>query len=66
MIKRLIQRIMSEKIQGLIRHGLTVIGTYGVTAGFIDEDMVMEVVGAIMTLGSFVWSWISKNKTEEK
>lgn len=66
MIKRLIQRIMNDKITGLIRHILTFIGGYLVTQGIIDETMLTEVVGAIITLVGFAWSWKDKADREEK
>jgi hypothetical protein len=55
---------MSDKISGLLRHILTFVGGYLVTAGIIDEAMLMEVVGAIITLVGFVWSWKSKKEEE--
>ena len=57
---------MNEKIQGLLRHILTFIGGYLVTSGIIDEAILSEVVGAIITITGFVWSWIGKDKEEEK
>jgi len=67
MIKKLIYKIMNDKIAGLIRHGLTFIGGYLVTDGIIDESTLTEVVGAIITLIGFVWSWIDKkDETTDK
>lgn len=43
---------MDEKIKGLVRHALTVAGTVLVTKGVIDEAMLTEVVGAVITLTS--------------
>lgn len=58
---------MNDKIAGLIRHGLTFIGGYLVTDGIIDESTLTEVVGAIITLIGFVWSWIDKkDETTDK
>ena len=65
MIKRLIQRIMDEKIKGILRHILTFAGGYLVTAGIIDEALLMEVVGALITLTGFVWSFISKKDKDK-
>lgn len=56
---------MDEKIKGLVRHALTVAGTVLVTKGVIDEAMLTEVVGAVITLTSFVWSFISKKETDK-
>jgi len=63
-MKKLILKIMSDKISGLLRHILTFVGGYLVTSGIIDEAMLMEVVGAIITLVGFVWSWKSKKEEE--
>ena len=57
---------MNDKIQGLLRHILTFIGGYLVTSGIIDEAILSEVVGAIITITGFVWSWLGKDKEEEK
>lgn len=51
-----------EQIYGLIRHALTVLGGAFVTKGYIDAEIVPEVVGAVMTLVGVVWSYQSKNK----
>lgn len=57
---------MDNTLSGLIRHGLTFIGGLLVSKGIIDEQTLPEVIGAIMTLGGFVWSFISKKpKVEE-
>lgn len=55
---------MSEKVKGLLRHVLTFAGTVLVTKGVIDEAMLTEVVGAVITLTSFVLSWIDKQPKE--
>lgn len=62
---KLLSNMMNDKIAGLLRHILTFVGGYLVTAGIIDEQMLTEVVGAIITLVGFVWSWTSKKETEE-
>ena len=53
---------MDNTLNGLIRHGLTFIGGLLVSKGYMDEQTLMEVIGSIMTLGGFVWSFISKKK----
>lgn len=57
---------MSDKVAGLIRHVLTFLGGYLVTKGIIDEGTLQEVIGAIITLSGFVWSFISKKEPTEK
>ena len=51
---------MNNTLAGLIRHGLTFLGGLLVTKGYIDAEMVQEIVGAVMTLGGFVWSVLDK------
>jgi hypothetical protein len=65
-MKKLILKIMSDKISGLLRHILTFVGGYLVTSGIIDEAILSEVVGAIITIIGFVWSWVGKDKKEDK
>jgi hypothetical protein len=65
MIRRLIFKMMNEKIQGLFRHVLTFSAGILVTKGIVDEDMVLDLVGAIMTLTGFVWSFLSKKEVEK-
>ena len=51
---------MNKKVEGLIRHVLTFIGGLFITKGFIDESTLQEVIGALITLGGFVWSYVDK------
>ena len=55
---------MNDKILGIIRHGLTFLGSVLVTQGVIDDAMFTELFGAAMTLIGGIWSVIDKNKTE--
>ena len=57
---------MNDKIKGLLRHALTFVGGYLVADGLIDEVVLEEVVGAIITLTGFVWSFISKEDKTDK
>ena len=57
--------MMNEKIQGLFRHILTFGAGILVTKGIIDEDIVLDLVGAVMTLTGFVWSFLSKKEEVE-
>ncbi len=51
-----------EQIYGLIRHGLTAVGGVLVTLGYINEDIIPEVIGAVMTLVGVIWSYQDKKK----
>ena len=54
-----------EQILGFIRHGLTLLGGMLVTAGYIDEQTLLEVVGAASTIIGFVWSFFDKKRKED-
>jgi hypothetical protein len=51
-----------EQILGILRHTLTTVGGVLVTRGYIDDSMLIEGAGAIVTLVGIVWSIISKRK----
>ena len=51
-----------EQIYGIIRHGLTAVGGVLVTLGYIDEDIIPEVIGVVMTLVGVIWSYQDKKK----
>jgi hypothetical protein len=51
---------MKEQILGLIRHTLTFLGGIAVAKGLVDEAVVPEILGAIITLIGSVWSVMSK------
>jgi hypothetical protein len=52
----------AEQLLGFLRHGLTLIGGACVTKGFMDEQTMLELVGASMSIIGFAWSFISKKK----
>ena len=49
-----------EQILGFVRHFLTLVGGMVVVRGWADESTMLEVVGAIVTLTGFVWSFLDK------
>lgn len=51
---------MKEKVLGLVRHGLTFLGGLAVAKGLLDESLVVEVIGGLMTLIGSIWSISSK------
>jgi hypothetical protein len=57
---RSMERNMDEKTAGMVRHVLTSIGGLLVMAGYTDEMTMMTVVGAIMTIAGFAWSYMAK------
>ena len=56
-----------EQIFGIVRHTLTLVGGILIAKGLVDETMVTEITGGIITAIGFVWSYILKlkNKGEE-
>jgi hypothetical protein len=51
-----------EKILGVVRHVLTFGGGYAVARGWIDEETMMTIVGAVITIGGSVWSIMAPEK----
>jgi hypothetical protein len=49
-----------EKILGIIRHTLTFVGGILVMKGLVDETIVSEIVGGVMTLTGTIWSVLDK------
>jgi hypothetical protein len=56
--------MMSEQIAGFIRHTLTLVGGIAVAKGLMDEQMMLEGVGILMSAIGFVWSFKAKDKAE--
>jgi hypothetical protein len=53
-------KLTKEQILGIVRHSLTFIGGIFVMKGLVDETMVTEVVGGVMTLVGAIWSIVAK------
>jgi len=49
-----------EQILGIVRHFLTFVGGIVIVKGYMDNALVTEVTGAIMTLVGAVWSVFDK------
>lgn len=49
-----------EKILGIVRHALTFVGGLLVMKGIVDEAVVSEVIGGVMTLAGTIWSIVDK------
>jgi hypothetical protein len=55
-------KLTQQQVLGIIRHILTFGGGILVTKGLLDEGMVSEISGAVITLIGAVWSIIEKSK----
>jgi len=55
-------KLTQQQVLGIVRHILTFGGGILVTKGVLDEGMVAEISGAVITLIGAVWSIIEKNK----
>jgi len=49
---------------GFFRHMLTMMGGVFIAKGWATEDTMPELIGAIMTLIGFVWSYMNKTKVK--
>lgn len=56
------KNLTKEQFLGIVRHTLTFIGGFLVTQGVLDESIVMELTGGVVTLAGAIWSIVSKNK----
>jgi hypothetical protein len=55
-------KLTQQQVLGIVRHILTFGGGILVTKGLLDEGMVSEISGAVITLIGAVWSIIEKSK----
>jgi hypothetical protein len=53
----------TDQIAGVARTILSAIGGYFVGKGLIDQTTMISVVGALVTLGTGVWSVLAKRPT---
>ena len=53
-------KLTQEQVLGIVRHALTFIGGIVVMKGLVDETVVTEVIGSIVTLTGAIWSIVSK------
>lgn len=55
-------KLTQEQVLGIVRHILTFGGGILVAKGLIDNGMLSEISGAVITLIGAVWSIVEKNK----
>jgi len=51
-----------EQILGLVRHALTIVGGALVAKGYIEEDILGEAIGGILSIAGVIWSILDKKK----
>jgi hypothetical protein len=49
-----------EIVLGIIRHTLTFVGGILIMKGLIEEGLVQEITGAVLTLVGGIWSVLDK------
>jgi hypothetical protein len=54
-------KLTKEQVLGIIRHTLTFVGGVLVTKGLIEEGMVQEIIGGVISLTGTIWSVVAKN-----
>ena len=52
--------LTKEQILGIVRHTLTTVGGVLIMKGLVDETLVTEIIGAVMTLAGAIWSIVEK------
>lgn len=55
-------KLTKEQFLGIVRHSLTFIGGIMVMKGVIDDAMLSEVIGGVVTLAGTIWSIVAKQK----
>jgi hypothetical protein len=55
-------KLTQTQVLGIVRHILTFGGGILVAKGLLDEGMVAEISGAVITLIGAIWSIVAKNK----
>jgi hypothetical protein len=55
-------KLSKEQLLGIVRHGLTFVGGLLLMKGLVDEAMLSEISGAVITLTGAIWSVINKKQ----
>ena len=55
-------KLTQEQVLGIIRHTLTFAGGIVIARGLVDETVVTEIIGGVVTLVGAIWSIVAKNK----
>jgi hypothetical protein len=49
-----------EQISSIVRHVLTFGGGFAVAKGWVSEETMLALVGAIITIGGAIWAMMNK------
>jgi hypothetical protein len=55
-------KLTQEQVLGIVRHTLTFVGGIVIARGLVDETVVTEIIGGVVTLVGAIWSIVDKNK----
>jgi len=55
-------KLSKEQLLGIVRHGLTFVGGLLLMKGLVDEAILSEISGAVITLTGAIWSVIDKKQ----
>jgi len=55
-------KLSKEQLLGIVRHGLTFVGGLLLMKGLVDEAILSEISGAVITLTGAIWSIINKKQ----
>jgi hypothetical protein len=55
-------KLTKEQLLGIVRHGLTFVGGLLLMKGLVDEAILSEISGAVITLTGAIWSIINKKQ----
>jgi hypothetical protein len=56
------KNLTKEQFLGILRHTLTFVGGILITNGLLEESLVAELTGGVITLAGAIWSVVSKNQ----
>ena len=57
------ETMLKPAILALIRQILTVVGTALVARGYVEASDIEPIIGALLTIGSVIWSIADKRPT---
>jgi len=58
------KKLSKVQILGIVRHALTVIGGALIAKGYVEEDIVGEAIGGVVSLVGVIWSITSKKNSD--